>query len=478
MESKLGFLFRSTTLHGFRHLADENAVTWKKGFTRIFWTFAFSVSFYFMFKMLNNVVIKASQSTAIMPDTSYLNWVNAFPAFSFCLAKGRNTEPIRNYIKENVAEEHRQNLALRHYRAMQSTLFLNSRDPLEGITLSHCLEINDTCGIDIELAKKKLLPKNCEEVIEKVKFLDVEIPCGEVFKLHQTELGACFIANSIYSHSNLDDFSSDFSALPLKYHNRANVDRTLEIHYKENDFLFYKFSIHPPEEMPDVQSPNTGLRKSGLINYVALKTTEFVNQPDVKFESQESRKCRFPSEKFSNFSLPYCKSNCLYLKRVEKELAACNCTLPTGLNVSEGLRKCTMRDVICIDELLKSLAHDLRDKEKAKKMVEDCLMPTCTSMEITKIGEFEMAMKDAVKGIGVIKIEVMNKPTLRYVRRVQFSKLDMIGEKNFIINLNYLILFSSNRWNCWALLWSFISKHSGDFLSSLSDDEIEEGKFN
>lgn len=426
-------LFKSTNLHGFKLLVyDEDTMSGMKGYVRVFWTTAFAISFYLMFGMLKNVSTKAQSSTAIMPDTSYINWINAFPAVSFCLTKGRSTEPIKQFIMDNMDDNYpKKDLIIRHYRVMQSAMFLNTRDPFEGMTLSHCLEINDSCGIDIEYARNLLLPKTCDKVIDKIFFLGVEMKCQDIFKFYQTELGSCFIANSIYSHTNMDDFTRDFSALPLTYHNRAVDDKTLEIHYMENDFMLYKFAIHSPEEMPDVQSKTTGLRKPGIINYVALKTTEFVNEPDVIFVSQKSRKCRYPTEKFSNFSLPYCKANCIFLKRVEREIAACNCTLPVGLNVSSTLTKCTMRQVKCVDTLLKKLNLDSTDKNKAYQMVEDCLIPTCTTMEITRIGEFEVPMKDTEnisKNIGIIKIEVVNKPSLRYVRRVQFTKLDIIGE--------------------------------------------------
>jgi hypothetical protein len=253
--------------------------------------------------------------------------------------------------------------------------------------------------------------------------------CEDIFKFYQTEMGSCFIANSIYSSDDLNDYNMDFSKLPLVYKNTDNVDRVLEIHYRENDFLLYKFSYHSPEEMPDVQSTFQGLRKSGLLNYVALKTVEFVNEVEVPYETQESRKCRLPSERFSNFSLPYCKANCLFLKRVEREIAECGCTLPAGLNVSSNLPKCTMAHVECIAVVAKVFEDDIKDNKKSKEAIGDCLTPTCTYMEVSKIGDYEEPMEGLPKGIGVIRIEVMNKPTLRYVRRIQFTMLDMIGKK-------------------------------------------------
>lgn len=152
-ESKLNFIFKSTNLHGFKLLADGSSVAWKKGFIRLFWTVAFTLSFYFMSKMLRNVFRKAGQSTAIMPDTSYLHWINAFPAFSLCMHKGQRTGAVKEFLNANIPKDQINDYAMRHYRLMQSILFLNVGDPMQGMTLEHC-EKNDTCGIDIAYAKR------------------------------------------------------------------------------------------------------------------------------------------------------------------------------------------------------------------------------------------------------------------------------------------------------------------------------------
>lgn len=88
-----------------------------------------------------------------------------------------------------------------------------------------------------------------------------------------------------------------------------------------------------------------------------------------------------------------------------------------------------MKEIECIAKALDKYENSLKDKELARRLMESCLTPTCTYMEVSKIGEFEEAMEGLPDGIGVIRVEVMNKPTLRYVRRVQFTKLDMIGKK-------------------------------------------------
>lgn len=55
---------------------------------------------------------------------------------------------------------------------------------------------------------------------------------------------------------------------------------------------------------------------------------------------------------------------------------------------------------------------------------ETCSLPSCIAMEIKEISDLESDVKDS---LGLLKVEVMNKPTLRYVRRVVETKLDIVG---------------------------------------------------
>lgn len=71
-------------------------------------------------------------------------------------------------------------------------------------------------------------------------------------------------------------------------------------------------------------------------------------------------------------------------------------------------------------------------------------------MEVSRIGEYEdptnrtKGLEGLKSGIGVIKVEVMNKPTLRYVRRVQFTKLDIIGKLSFNSTFHFVLSLFQN----------------------------------
>lgn len=83
---------------------------------------------------------------------------------------------------------------------------------------------------------------------------------------------------------------------------------------------------------------------------------------------------------------------------------------------------------------------DLLDSNVDGELSETCSLPSCVAMEIEVISDFESDVEDS---LGLLKVEIMNKPTLRYVRRVVETKLDIVGNilrtwwQSSVTNLTY-----------------------------------------
>lgn len=176
---------------------------------------------------------------------------------------------------------------IQYLRVIQSLLFLDYR-PLPGISVDTCSELNETCGIDIDILKRELLPQTCTDFMDQVKFMGREIPCQEIFKLHHTEVGDCFTANSLFSNGKEFD---NFKQLPLRYSNRENIERSFEIKYttarlRAKTASAFKFYIHSPEELPNMNLKGNDL----LFHYKdnrTFKTVETMNENGVRKESIE-----------------------------------------------------------------------------------------------------------------------------------------------------------------------------------------------
>lgn len=84
---------------------------------------------------------------------------------------------------------------------------------------------------------------------------------------------------------------------------------------------------------------------------------------------------------------------------------------------------------VCIIEQFKCV-KDLQDSE-IEELV-SCNLPTCIAMEIEEISIIETEIPNTK---GILIVDVLNKPNLRYVRRLIETKLDIVG--NILIRYNY-----------------------------------------
>lgn len=421
MGSKLDYFLSNTSIHGFKYLGSVDAPQWKKFFSRLFWTCFIVISIFLMVKILSSTLNKLStETTSINLDTNYRDWNNTFPAVSICMTKGRSTEKIKRHMTEywEVTNQPIIPRAIQYYRAIQNLMFINYHQPLDGVNVETCLKFNETCGFDMEIMRKVLFPQSCSEFMTRVSFLGNEMPCENVFKFHRTEIGDCFIANSLYSNGKL---LMNFEQLPLRYSNREIIERSLEIHYKDVEFVIYKLFIHTPEEIPNGNLEGFGLRKTPAHTYMAFKTIEIKNQDDVKEEAVEARQCRFPDEFLNEYKLPYSIANCHFNDRMQRELNDCDCTLPIG-ELPTQVARCNITRFQCVKD-----SHVNRGE-----FGDHCTVPSCLATEISLIGQVEEEpMEDQT--VGILVIDILNKPTLRYIRRVVITNLDTIGEENFFL---------------------------------------------
>lgn len=403
----------NTSLHGFKGLDVSKDPLMKKILKRIFWATFIAISFCLMTNILSATLNDfATKLTTINVDTSYRDWNNTFPAVSICMTKG-STKELESFMMNfwKTTNHTIPSRLPRHFRAVQSFMFANYERPLDGINLDNCLSYNQTCGVNITVLRDSLLPKSCHDIMTSVTFLGEAVDCREVFQRHSTEIGDCFIANSLYSSNKS---LTSFDHLPLRYSNLGNLKRTLEVHYKDNDFVILKYFIHSPEELPHRTLEDHRLGKAPSYTFVALKTTEMINQNDVIGVPMDLRLCRFPSEYVNEFNLPFSISNCEFNLVMKKDLEDCNCTLDNGA-IPMQVSRCDLTSYECLQN----------SRENGMGAVEKCNMPTCLGMEIKTVGN---NADETTGDLGVLVVEIMSMPTLRYIRRVSITKLDIIGK--------------------------------------------------
>lgn len=285
------------------------------------------------------------------------------------------------------------------------------------VVLEDCKGYNETCGIDLIGLRKIFLPQNCDDFIKEFEYLDRPYNCSEFFVRKQTEAGQCFVANSLDDAPKIKKLRplQNFKTLPLKHSNLEKVRRRMMLRFTESDVYQLRVFVHSPDEMADAKLEHIPKNSKGSYVYHAIKTIEMINQDDVIDETIEDRQCRFPSEKIEEFDLHYSPSNCQQYVRMKREHENCGCVMDIGA-VPKHLKKCS------IEKLVRCIGNSKLNP--VPKSETNCTLPSCLSMEISVLANIERQLNNE---LGTIVIEVVNMPTLKYVRRVKESRLDRMG---------------------------------------------------
>jgi hypothetical protein len=96
------------------------------------------------------------------------------------------------------------------------------------------------------------------------------------------------------------------------------------------------------------------------------------------------------------------------------------------------MQECGVTEFPCLHDLAITTNAEMKTEAGIKKNIGECLVPSCVSMEIVKVGETDAKFGSTTTGS--VRIEVVNMPTIRYIRRVTFTKMDMVGELSCTIN--------------------------------------------
>ncbi|XP_033233293.1 uncharacterized protein ppk29 isoform X4 [Drosophila pseudoobscura] len=317
-----------------------------------------------------------TDSTSIGVTTSYLSWINTFPAVSLCLSKNRITKEFSEAVKRRAANN--QSPSYTYIRTLYDYLFINPNNLY--LKEEYCKDLNSTCGVDILDMRKELFASSCTEFMEQIYFSEKLLPnCEEIFKFHELEMGYCFLANNL-------------------------------IDYPENQPYFNALSYTITSD-PSVHSFNV----EGIDNH-----------HDVIDEPVSQRMCKFDTETNDNKVL-YSFSSCMSEIRSEIEMKLCNCTL---FNQSEQnpLKYCGVEGIVCLDK------ENLATKVKSYVGSNMVCLPSCMEQQISYVGSREKNFNEYGDSI-MVEIEITSPPTARYFRAVTQTKLDLVVAIGGVIGL-------------------------------------------
>ncbi|XP_053965077.1 pickpocket protein 19 isoform X1 [Anastrepha ludens] len=375
--------------------------------TRLFWTVVISIScwnmssiFILMFKRY------LSDSISISVETSFLRWSNTFPSVTLCLSKNRSNTEVMDYVNQHN---------INYIKNIHNYLFVTPTNI--NIKENYCKGLNSTCGVNIHIARKQLLTQVCESIITGVTFLDDEHKCEKIFKFHDLEMGYCFLANNIIDYHNLDE-------LPLRF-GSFGARKSLKMFLKPASFWRYEMYVHSNEDIPYFGLLSHTLGQDH-IKYT-YNMEEMQNSVEVIDESFKTRKCKSPHDVIYGSFYHYSFSTCMTDLRIVLEVKYCNCTLFTSPKKYFNYF-CDIHGMVCVSKA------DITSKAKQIAREKYICYPSCSELKLQFVGSAEIK-KSSQAGFALIEIELQNTPSLRYIRSVTQTHLDLVVSAGGVIGL-------------------------------------------
>ncbi|KPU76888.1 uncharacterized protein Dana_GF13482, partial [Drosophila ananassae] len=337
-----------------------------------------------------------TDSTSIGVSTSYSRWINTFPSIGVCLSKNRITEVFTNAVKRRFPGE---NPPYSHIRTLYDYLFINPNNLY--LKADYCNKFNSTCGVNILDMRRELFAQKCSEFMEEITFAEKILPdCEKIFKFHELEMGYCFLANNLFDYPSIEE-------MPLRY---TSLDKYRNFRLVLKSGLIYRYDlyINSPEDLPYFNAVFYAITSEPSIH--SFNVEEIHNNKDVINEPIAQRMCKFPSESNEEGSI-YSFSICMSNIRSEMEMQLCNCTLFSN-----------------------KYQRNLVTKVKDYVGYNTACLPSCIEQQISFVGSREKEFSK-YEGKNVVEIEIASPPTVRYLRTVTQTKLDLIVAIGSVIGL-------------------------------------------
>ncbi|BFG05493.1 acid-sensing ion channel 5 [Drosophila madeirensis] len=335
-----------------------------------------------------------TDSTSIGVTTSYISWINTFPAVSICLSKNRITKEFSEAVKRRSADGHS-----------------------PSYTYIRTLEFNSTCGVDILGMRKELFASSCTEFMEKIFFSEKLLHnCEEIFKFHELEMGYCFLANNLIDYQSIEK-------MPLVY---SSLDEFRNLRLVLRSGLIYRYDIyiHSPENQPYFNALAYTITSDPSVHSFNVEGIE--NNHDVIEEPVSQRMCKFDTETSDNNVL-YSFSTCMSKIRSEIEMNLCNCTL-FSQSKNSSIKYCGVEGISCLDK------GNLAARVISHVGSNMACLPSCMEQQISYVGSREKNHNDYGDS-NMVEIEITSPPTAKYFRTVTQTKLDLVVAIGGVIGL-------------------------------------------
>ncbi|VEN34953.1 unnamed protein product, partial [Callosobruchus maculatus] len=244
-----------------------------------------------------------------------------------------------------------------------------------------------------------------------------------------TEVGLCAVINPYVGIYYTPDYFNNSKSYERKFQPilyNMTKETSMSIRVTKNIMGEYNLYVHSPNDVVNYESKNTtcyfAKATTVKVNTINVHTTE-----DVRKLSIGQRYCKLNSETQGLvhspvYSYSMCRTDC----RIQICHSHCDCTPYYYRRTNEPI--CNLQGMLCIaklDVMLKTLRDPLTNKTMC-----NCMQDCDSSLIIIDLVQSKAWFQDTLL---TVQIDTLTQP--RYVRKLLFSKMDIVVQQGGIFGL-------------------------------------------
>nr|XP_026492257.1 sodium channel protein Nach [Vanessa tameamea] len=339
-------------------------------------------------------------------ETTYTDWDTRLPTVAICELS--NDDKIYNVSDTIWTSKHLLDLEdvlkdVAYFRGVAYSLLAvcyakNNYDP--------------RCPLSNYSYYAQLIRSSCPEILKNCSYNDNEFDCCEYFQPIETDMGVCYIINSIQTKN------------PKKYPMINNIKQKRGV-LKFQVMLSSMMYTLGEDEVPSITTLFSSTLKIllGKIYRRQVTVRNIENDPLVVETTPHQRACRFHDENDNGLYPHYSYSACNVLCRKRAQMELCQCNDHFMLSTTESER-CNISGMWCLHTHSSHLTTLKPDWAKRPGLSCDC-MPSCDETEITIIKDVITSLRPK-KRKTYVEMILAYLPTERFKRSVVRSQLDLV----------------------------------------------------
>ncbi|XP_072948821.1 sodium channel protein Nach [Epargyreus clarus] len=388
---------------GVRFIADDT----KHWSERLFWVILVILSWYGSALL----IIAAWDAFVNNPisfgvETIYTDWDTKMPTVAVC--ETGNTNKIYNVSDTIWPPDHLTDLEdalkdIAYFRGVAYRLIQTCGQPKHPDHL---------CPMSNYSYYAKLIRGECHQILVNCSYNDQAFNCCDYFQPIDTDMGRCFIINSIQTTN------------PKPYPMHCNKEQ-------KRGIMKFEVLIHSmvytlgEDEVPSITTLQSSTLKiiPGNVYRRQVVVRNIENDPLTAETTPKQRACRFHSENEDGLYPQYSYSACTVRCRKMAQKRMCNCNDHFMLDTPEQER-CNLSGIWCLQTHASQLTA-LKPKWATRSGLScDCLQ-SCDETEITVIKDDVTPIRGKKKRT-FVEIVLAYLPTERFKRKVVRSNLDLV----------------------------------------------------